>query len=302
MLDELESYMDRFSNVRIRGNKLQACSPFRNERHPSFAVNLDNGLWVDSGADDEGMRKGNFITLLAFFRNESYNETSEHLFEKYLHILDDVEGIKLSLDLDLVTVIEQDKYRDLVNKPSEYLKGRGISEEMQRYFNTGVGTKSDCVALPWHDKNGRIINVKYRSTATKEFWYSRGGQPVKNHIYGLFVIRQYNIKTVWVVESEIDCLYLWSVGIPSIAFGGASMSDAQYNLLRSCGVEKLIIATDNDTVGDRFANVIAEEFLGIMEIYRFEFPENIKDVNELKPQDIINGTINKFKIQFLTNN
>lgn len=291
--DELEPYIDRFYKMRIRGNKLQACSPFRYENRPSFAVNLDNGTWVDSGASDEDMRKGNFITLLAFLREESYNETSEHLFEKYTHILDEIDSIKLTLDLQLnapeVTVLGQDKYTDVVGIYSEYLANRGITSEVQKYFETGQGTKGDCVALPWHDKDGRIINIKYRSVKGKEFWFSSGGQPIKNHIYGLFAVKRYNHKMVWVVESEIDCLYLWSCGIPAIAFGGASMSDKQYRLLRSSGIECLVIATDNDTVGHRFAEVLKQEFMGIFDVKRFIFPSGKKDVNDISKHDIIKG-------------
>lgn len=293
--DELETHIDRFYKMRIRGNKLQACSPFRYENHPSFAVNLDNGTWVDSGASDEHMRKGNFISLLAFLREESYTETSDYLLEKYTHILDDVASLKLSLDLQMsapeVAVLGQEKYADVVGITSEYLVNRGITPEVQKYFETGQGTKGDCVALPWHDKDGRIINVKYRSIRGKDFWFSSGGQPIKNHVFGLFAVKRHNYRTVWAVESEIDCLYLWSCGIPAIAFGGASMSDKQYRLLRSSGIECLVIATDNDTVGHRFAEVLKQEFMGVFKIQRFVFPSDKKDVNDLSKHDIINAKV-----------
>ena len=290
-LEELEPYIDRLYRSSIRGNKLLACSPFRQESRPSFAVNLDDGLWIDSGASDEAMRKGNFISLLAFFRNESYNDTTKHLFEKYAHILDDVNDIKLTLSLELetptVSVLSKEKYENVVGIYSEYLANRGITKEVQDYFETGVGTNGDCVAIAWHDKNGRIINIKYRSTQGKEFWFSSGGQPIKNHVYGLFAIKELKKKTVWIVESEIDCLYLWSCGIPAIALGGASISDAQCKLIRSCSIEELVIATDNDVVGDRIANVLADEFVGSYVVHRLIFPTDKKDVNELSKHDII---------------
>ena len=300
-LEELEPYINELYRANIRGNKLQSCSPFRPEKTPSFAINLDNGLWVDSGADEEGARKGNFISLLAYFRKESYDDTANYLIERYAHFLDDINSIKLELSLKgpTVAVLSQDSYANVINKPSEYLEGRGVVREIQTCFNTGVGDKGDCIALPWYDKNGRIINIKYRSVASKEFWYSKGGQPVKNHLYGLFIVRQYNIPTVWLVESEIDCLYLWSIGIPAIAFGGASISDAQYGLLCSSGINTIVIATDNDTVGHRFAVVLSKEFLGRMRVFRFMFPEDKKDVNDLLPYEIIGGKIEECKPSFL---
>lgn len=293
--EELEAYIEQFYKMRIRGNKLQSCSPFRYENHPSFAVNLDNGTWVDSGASDEHMRKGNFISLLSFLREESYTETSDYLFEKYTHILDDVSSLKLSLDLQLntpeVAVLGQEKYKDVVGITSDYLLKRGISPEVQEYFQTGLGTGGDCVALAWHDKDGRIINIKYRSIEGKNFWFSSGGQPIKNHVFGLFAVKRHNYKTVWAVESEIDCLYLWSCGIPAIAFGGASMSDKQCQLLHSSGIECLVIATDNDTVGHRFADVLKHEFMGKFNVKRFVFPIGKKDVNEISKHEIKSGKV-----------
>ena len=293
-LEELEPFTDRLYRNSIRGNKLLACSPFRHESRPSFAINLDDGTWIDSGASDDNMRKGNFITLLAFFRNESYNDTAEHLFEKYIHILDDIDGIKLELSLSLdapeVAVLGKEKYENVIGIHTDYLESRGITKEIQSYFETGKGVNSGCVALPWHDKYGRIINIKYRSIKGKDFWFSSGGQPIKNHVYGLFAIKEQGIKTVWIVESEIDCLYLWSCGIPSIALGGGSISDEQCKLIRSSGIEKMVIATDNDVVGHRVAKVLTDEFIGSYLIDRLIFPEGKKDVNEISKHDIIRCT------------
>lgn len=289
---ELELYMDRLEKVRIRGEKVQACSPFRYEQHPSWAVNLDNGSWVDSGATKEGERKGNFVTLLAHFRGETYEETAEYLLEKYAHFLDDAESLKLNLNLKLnepeVTVLSQEKYADVVDKPSNYLLRRGISVKIQKYFQTGRGSKGDCVAIPWHDKAGRIINIKYRSTQGKEFWFSKGGQPIKQHVYGLFAVLNLKVKEVWAVESEIDALYLWSMGFPAIAFGGASMNDTQKKLLLNSGIETLVIATDNDVVGKRFGQVLKEEFAGILNLKKIVFPVGVKDVNDLNPEELMN--------------
>lgn len=301
--EELEPYLDKFHRMRVRGNKLQACSPFRYEKNPSFAVNLENGTWVDSGADDEAHRKGNFITLLAFLKEETYEDTCELLFEKYTHLLDDMDSVRLNLNLGLnspeVAIIGQDKYSDVININTDYLLDRGITVVIQDYFQTGKGSRSDCIAIPWHDKNGRIINIKYRSIHGKEFWFTKGGQPIKNHVYGLFAIKEGKYKTVWCVESEIDCLYLWSCGIPAIAFGGASMSDKQLALILSSGIESLVIATDNDPVGERFAAVLTHEFAGILNLSRFNFPSGKKDVNDLTPEQVKNGVITPIFISFL---
>ena len=96
------------------------------------------------------------------------------------------------------------------------------------------------------------------------------------------------MKEVWCVESEIDALYLWSNGIPAIAFGGDSINEKQKKLILNSGLESLVIATDNDVVGQRFGEVLAGEFMGVLEIKFIKIPDNYKDINDLNPQQLKN--------------
>jgi 5S rRNA maturation endonuclease (ribonuclease M5) len=299
--EELEPYLDKFERMQIRGEELTACSPLRDERRPSFSINLGTGLWIDRGGEGINSR-GNIVSLLAHLRQETYEETADYLLEVYGHILDNADELTLDLQLELepaeVTLLAQEKYENRINKPSEYLKSRKIDIETQKLFNTGISEKGDAICLPWHDWRGRIINMKYRKINSKEFWYSSGGQPVKKHLYGLFLVlelhkkqRRYNktLSPVYLVESEIDALCLWSIGKPAIAFGGSSISEQQQGLivdkLSDC---ELILATDNDKVGQKFRKVLAKELGGYFIIKELEIPEGYKDVNELEPELINN--------------
>ena len=297
--EELEPYLDRFERMQIRGEELTACSPLRDERRPSFSINLSTGLWIDRGGEGTNSR-GNIVSLLAHLRQETYEETADYLLEVYGHMLDNADGLVLDLQLQLepaeVTLLAQEKYENKINKPSEYLKSRKIDIETQKLFNTGISEKGDAICLPWHDWQGRIINVKYRSIKSKEFWYSSGGQPVKKHLYGLFLVldlhrkqRKYSnlIAPVYIVESEIDALYLWSIGLPAIALGGSSISEQQLELLvgklSDC---ELVLATDNDKVGQKIRGVLARELGGYFNIRELEIPERYKDVNEIEPEEL----------------
>lgn len=282
--EELEPYYDKFYKYRIRGDKLQACSPFRMEKHPSFAVNLENGSWIDSGADEEENRKGSFISLLAHLREESEEDAKDYLIEKYGHYLDNTSKLHLKFNFQLEDeqkqVIAPEEYKDILNKPSGYLLKRGIKEKTQKFFKCGFDEEKGCVAIPWEDEKGNIINIKYRSVTSKKFWYHNGNL-IENMLFGLFAVKRFNYKTVWAVESETDALYLWSNGIPAIAFGMASINEKQKELLLNTNIGTLVVATDNDTVGHRFAKVLQEEFGGIFNLKRINFPKNRKDINDL---------------------
>lgn len=274
--DELEPYLDQFNQSRIRGHKLQSCSVFRAEKTPSFAVNLVDGTWIDSGAPTEEMRKGNLIKLLAFLRGETYEETASYLLEKYLHILDDADG--LSLNIQLIEEKKRFSAEGYTPSYSHYLTGRGISQRVQEVFK--VAELDNKICLPHFDKHGEIINIKYRSTINKQFWYERDGEPIKQHLYGLHIAKKVGAKVVLLVESEIDCLYAWSCGIPAVAFSGASMSEHQKSLLINAGFEEVCIATDNDAAGVRFKLTLVEELALHVQLTELTF-DTVKDINEL---------------------
>lgn len=296
-LEELESYRDRLYRANERGNKLLACSPFRDETRPSFAVSLDTGVWIDSGSTDDRLKKGNFTSLLSYFMNVSYEEAEDFLLEKYGAILEDVESLKLDLSLTIAPT-PQKVYttEELKNYKfrSPYLGGRGISEKVQRAFRVGYDRDFKAITLPWIDIKGNVVNIKFRSVLDKRFWYISGGQPLKYHVYGLYWAIKGNYSEAVVVESEIDALYLWSHGVPSIAFGGANITDKQYRLIRNSSLESLIIGTDNDNAGRKFRAQLLERFGGIMTLKDLVIPTQYKDVNEV-PQQELQSVIDKVK-------
>lgn len=286
-LEELEEF-DIWDRQRVREDKFQACSPFRTEKHPSFACNIENGLWIDSGASNEQWRKGNFVTLLSWLRQETAEETIDFLVEKYAPFNVDVDTLELDLNLTMdekpPKIFEAEEVEHLIQH-SDYLKGRGVSAKIQRAMNTGRDDKHKAVAFSWHDKNGNIVNIKFRSEKDKYFWYAEG-QAIKYHVYGLFLVRKLQKETVFIVESEVDALYLWSNGFPAIALGRAGMSDTQRDLILSSGIKTLVICTDNDKAGRRAGLEIIRELNGFIEIHAIDFPDYAKDVNDIQPETL----------------
>jgi len=274
----------------IKGNKFIACSPFRSERHPSFAVNVDDGLWIDSGNSDEYFHKGNLVKLLSVLRNEDMETIEDYLIEKYARILKDTEALALHLNLygekEKPKFIEKSSILNLYVEKTDYLSNRGISEEIQQLFGIGYNPENSTVALPWVDNKGNIINIKYRKTKEKAFFYEKGGQPIKNHVYGIYQCIIKKAKRVFICESETDALTLWTHGYYGIAVGGSSLSDKQKQIILSAGIEELVISTDNDIVGKRFGDFLKQEFAGNCTILGTTFPSQVKDVNSLTAEQL----------------
>lgn len=276
------------------GDEFKACSPFRNERKPSFYVNLETGLFIDHGAESEDWKQGDIVKLLSFLYNQSYEETEEYLLEKYNVSITEVEGLELKINIQLEEkkepkIFTREELKPYLYRNKGYLLHRGISEEVQKKFIVGYSKKDSSVAFFWLDAfTGKVVNVKFRSTKGKQFYYIRGGQPVRNHIFGLWqVLQEYDSsEPVYIVESEIDAMYLWTHGIKAIALGGSHLSEQQKKTLLMSGIEHFVIATDNDKAGRRIKESIKKELGGMVLLDEIELPYYAKDINEVKPEDM----------------
>lgn len=282
---DVESELREFDWIKPRwtADKLIAASPFRYDKTPSFMVRLQPygkypaGVWTDSGAYDEEWRSGNFVKLLSFLRNETYEETEEYLRTKYM----------VSADGDIIVVqpkLKVKRYRQALNltfsqAPAEYLKRRGISDQIQRMFGVGFDPKSNAVILPWRLPDGRLANVKYRKTYGKAFWYERGGWPIRELLFGMDLIYSKQIRRAAIVEAEIDAMSMWTAGIPAVAVGGSTFNAFKRDVILRSPIEELIIATDNDKPGERLRAEIERELGGLLRIGHKRFV-GVKDANE----------------------
>lgn len=281
--EELEAF--EWRNERWIDDRLICCSPYRDDSRPSFFVNLDNvgdkeiaGTWLDSGAvNGDERRSGNFIDLLAYLRQETVPETFDYLIEKY-----DFKAYKTDLNLKVELSLPQE-FKPLSRPVGEldntYLIKRGISSEVIKEADVVNDGKS--VAFQWKNTLGEIIAIKYRSTTSKYFFYEEGGKRLNETLYNIDYVTKNRCKTICITEAEIDTLSLQTLGRGSVALGSANFSDKQASLLMRSGAENIIIATDNDAVGNATANKIYEKLKNYFTIYRLVLPNDCKDVNDL---------------------
>jgi hypothetical protein len=283
-IEEFEWYKPKW-----KGDRLIACSPFRDENSPSFAVNFDNGTWIDSGGDGE-YRKGNFVKLLAFLRGFSYEEAEDYLISLYSPQFGDLGKLELPSIDDWLGEKRNDKVfdRSELNPfaySHPYLERRGIPQNVQRAFDVGYDPTTKSVVLVWHDMKGRIVSWKHRNVHNKFFWYVKGGQMIRNHLYGIHWVVKRGFKRIWIVESEIDALTLWSQGIPAVAIGTSYLSPEKKNIILKAGIEELVIATDNDKDGRKARRSIIEALSGLVRLEEVDWGGmKHKDINDARDE------------------
>ncbi|EAC5221472.1 toprim domain-containing protein [Listeria monocytogenes] len=276
ILEELNQF--QWEHARWTEDKLIAASPFREDNRPSFFVNLQTGIWSDSGAVDVTKTKGNLVWLLALLKGWSYGMTADWLEEKYG--FPDVAKMKLKPAL---TLVEPSNHAGLEGfealNPSEYLESRGISTGVQQRY--GVGGDIKTAVMPWRTRDGRAANVKYRRADKKEFWYESDATLLTELVFGYDVVCRENPTTIALCEAEIDAMSwcLLDSTVLGVAVGKSVLSDQQIELIKRLNVERIILAGDNDEKG-RMLNQQAKMLFG--GLFKLEYAEydSYKDANE----------------------
>lgn len=272
---ELAEY-DWGYNARWSADKLIAASPFRHDSTPSFYVHLDGdsaGAWGDSGASDDDYVKGGFVKLLSYLRGESEAETTDYLISEYGRLYIDAEDIRLPA----LNIRKRTKYRTLApdtvtQTTSPYLSTRGISPEAQRRFNVGYNADlAGYTAMPWYTPDGRLANVKYRSTTGKRFFYEKGAIPIRRLVYGLDVVNSDRAELAVINEAEIDAMSWATAGIPAVACGGSSISAEQIDAIKRSSIRRLLLGGDNDPAGKRLNMEIKRRLNGYVELYDVDY-------------------------------
>jgi DNA primase len=253
---ELEQF--NWTRPKWSSDKLIAASPFRYDKSPSFFVNVTGeyaGCFGDSGAYDQEWASGNFVKLLSFLRNETYEETEEYLLGEYGRQDDQSETVAIRPISLVIQRNRQPLNADILAKYTEdftYLKNRGISERVQRQMGVLYSPQQKAAVIPWSEPDGRLANVKYRKTYGKTFWYEKGGRPIRELVYGIEDVG----KTAVVCEAEIDKMSWMEAGYAAVAVGGASFNGWKRDLILRSPIEELIIVTDNDKAGGKLRKEI----------------------------------------------
>lgn len=156
-------------------------------------------------------------------------------------------------------------------------------------FGAGYDAKRKAAVMPWRSIRGEVLNAKFRATWGKAFWYSSEGAPVKSMIFGIDLIYAQRIKRALIVEAEIDCMFAWSCGVPSVAIGGAEFTDERAEMLRRSPIEELLHGEDNDAAGRKVKRQVIGKMRGYCEQYDVVLPSGVKDINEIGNAEIVRG-------------
>ena len=157
-----------------------------------------------------------------------------------------------------------------------YMKQRKLTSDVIEKFEVGYYPKEDVLTFPVY-VNGSCLFVAKRKVKYKKFIMPKV-EP--KPIYGLDYVE--NEKEVYITESIINALTLWSYGLKALALFGTG-SRYQIDLLNSTDIRKFILCLDGDEAGINGRNRLMK-FLKNKIVTYLDIPKD-KDINDLSKEE-----------------
>ena len=259
------------------------------EQTPSLGINKESGIvhCFTCGY------KGDIVTLVSDCYDISYSQAYRKLVGHFIYSGGRVLDIGIDRDTTQSSFIPYNTIAPYieVNAPAwNYLQGRGVdANKLHNIFPVGYDKMTNSVVFYVRDLKNKYIGSKTRSIQGKRFANATGAKK-STYLYGAYELLQSGWQPedpVWICESEIDCLTVWSRGQYAVAIGGSHISKAQLHILKTLGVRRLIDGLDRDEAGREGWKNLCTYIKGIS-TYNTKFPVSKKDINDLTDEEFNN--------------
>ena len=259
------------------------------EQTPSLGINKDSGVvhCFTCGY------KGDIVTLVSDCYDISYSQAYRKLVGHFIYSGGRVLDIGIDRDTTQSSYIPYNTIAPyiLANAPAwNYLQGRGVdANKLYNKFPVGYDMTTNSVVFYIRDLKNRYIGSKTRSIQGKRFANATGAKK-STYLYGAYELLQSAWQPedpVWICESEIDALTVWSRGGYAVAIGGSHISNKQLQILKTLGVRRIINGLDKDEAGREGWKNIFTYIKGIS-TYNTKYPVNKKDINDLTEEEFNN--------------
>lgn len=312
----IEEVISRYTTLKARGRKHWGLCPFHAEKTPSFAVDIDKGLWYCHGSCHKGgdvfsfiqrVEGIEFLDALEKLANELGLEVERKSqkdpslwaltaevqagftldLQNTPHARDYVaqRGLELSADIFGVGYARPNMTSLLRGKPLDRI---GIVKKGYEFFRGRltfpVFDWMDRVA-GWQGRALEDVQPKYLTLSDTELFRK------SEQLFGLMqakpLIRHFGYALV--TEGPIDTMHVYQAGFPAVAGLGSSVSDQQFALLRRAGAETVYAAFDNpnrDKAGLKAALATIEALRGYVGVRIVVWPKQYQDPGEMDAEAI----------------
>lgn len=279
-----------FSQIKELPEDIMVSCPFHKEgqeRRPSCGIRKADG-WVHCFTCEESCSLTQMIS-----RCFGYDDIGQYgLSWLKNNFLGDIQT-KRDFDFSYNRKVFEEEPKQYVSKKElekyrywhPYMEQRKLTDEVIDLFDIGYDEHTDCITFPVRNIFGQCLFVARRSVKTKFFNYPSNVEKPVYGVYELYTLKEFP-KEIYICESMIDALTLWGVGKYAVALNGLG-TEKQFDELKHLPCRKFILATDNDTAGQK-ARKILKEKLKTKLVTEAVIPSNRKDINECSFNELRN--------------
>ena len=279
----LSKFPDKSPNF---SGKIHTRCPFHDDRHPSFSIDVDRGLFV-CGSSKCGVR-GNFFLFYKLMEGlTSWREVYKRLKDSHTEVnIDRLLGIEDSFN-NTPKINQWPSPQFLAPLANcEYLEKRQLGQSIIDQFGLMLGKFGKCdevqlgdsIVSPIFEIDGtyKTFQVRYLNPLKKQRWQFPSGSPVQQMLYGGWLINN-RTPDLWIVEGASDVWKLTTYGVQSVGLFTKEATSAQFNkIFYLCTLYGLrpIVCLDGDVViGKKFKKDFVKKLY--CELEAFELHPNV---------------------------
>lgn len=299
-IDYMAELEDRGVDVVSRTRREVMCRcplPDHDDSSPSFQLNIENGLWNCFGCGESG----NWVQLVSVLDDCTIGEALRKFpIVTGIGSLADIRPKPKNYEPPLKYYNLKSfrtKFQPVMGTPGQgYLNARGVNDVTLTAFDiryAGERTRDmrGRVIMPILSPEGRLVSFKGRAIHPDLKPKDKLARTAKHGLFGLYQLlhwsmwRNRHIRSIVLVEGEIDAMYLQQHGVPAVANGGtAKLSDQRVALIRKYA-KRLVLSLDGDGPGEAAQWKIYEQLRGQIRVSTIGLPDG-KDPNDLTPEEI----------------
>ena len=287
------------------------CCPFHDENRPSSSITT-----VDIQKGDRVVEVGTFHCFGCGATGNLFETISQCLGKRDAGV-SGIEWLRKNFGLE-EEIVNTNFFKPFNPKPlpkkpevpervldefryfHDYMYERKMTDEAIDYFDIGYDRDSQCITMPVRDPaTGKVAFCQTRSVKTKFHQYPEFIIKT-DYIFGYYeAIEEIQEKldngdndiVVWVCESIINAITLWTDGKIAVALMGTGGGN-QYKLLNRLPTKRIVFALDPDKAGDLGTERLIKQVTNIPFKFVVEYPKYVRDkeldINSMDDEDRIN--------------
>lgn len=260
--------------LKAQGNYYVAKCPFHDEKTPSFKLKKTDTHFKCFGCG----ASGDVIDFIVKHKSLSFQDAVKYIAQASNFTIEETTKEVTIPEKRLEKIdkayIEQFEKRGISNNTLLRFK---ISQSIEWMFKAQA--KIPVVCFNYY-RDGELVNIKFRGK-DKDFSLVKGAELI---LYNLDAIK--DTDTAVIVEGEIDCLSMYEAGVyncVSVPNGAGKNNNLTY--IDNCieyllDKKKIIIAVDNDEVGNKLKEELARR-LDVDKCFYIDYPQDCKDANDV---------------------